>query len=133
MVYYVAIDRSVFESILIHSKASHPSEGILLLRGRIEKDKIVIHEVVIPPFAIRGHSYSSFPLNMLPIDFSIVGTAHSHPSGILRPSVKDLNNFYSKIMIIATHPYGSEQDMAIFDRAGNILRFEINDSQSLKT
>ena len=66
---------------------------------------------------------------MLPIDFSVVGTAHSHPSGILRPSVEDLNNFYGRIMVIAAFPYETEQDIIAFDGKGNQIRFRISEAQ----
>jgi len=104
---------------------AHPKEGILLLKGKISRDKIVISEVVIPPLATHGKGFSAFPPHMLPIDFSIVGVAHSHPSGVLTPSVNDLNRFYGRIMVIAAFPYQSERDVAVFNSEGKTLKFEI--------
>jgi proteasome lid subunit RPN8/RPN11 len=48
-----------------------------------------------------------FKLHMLPIDFSIIGTVHSHPSGIPIPSKADLELFdkYGKIHIIVASPF----------------------------
>ena len=43
---------------------------------------------------------SHFNPYFLPIDFSIIGTVHSHPSGVLKPSIADLNHGYGKIMLI---------------------------------
>jgi len=123
----VFINRSVIESILSFAESLHPREGILLLRGRLKKDKILVDEVEVPPLAIHGRSFSNFPLHMLPIDFSIVGTAHSHPSGVLRPSIGDLNNFYGRIMVIAAYPYSSKQQIAVFDRDGKVVRYDIVD------
>jgi len=62
---------------------------------------------------------------MLPLDFSIVGTAHSHPSGVLMPSTSDLNNFYGRIMIIVAYPYKSEADLIVIDRRGERLNYEL--------
>lgn len=121
----VIISREVIDSILSYARGLHPREGILLLRGKTEKDKIFINEVEIPPLAVHGHRFSNFPLFMLPIDFSIVGTAHSHPSGVLHPSVEDLNNFYGKIMIIAAYPYNSERDIAAYNREDESVNYEI--------
>lgn len=121
----VSIDRSVILSILDYARACHPKEGVLLLRGKISKDRILVEEVEIPPLAVHGHRFSNFPLYMLPIDFSVVGTAHSHPSGVLKPSITDINNFYGRIMIIVAYPYRSEQDIAIFNGKGNIIRYEM--------
>jgi len=123
----VMISRSVIESILSFAESLHPREGILLLRGRVKKDKILVNEVEVPPLAIHGHSFSNFPSHMLPIDFSIVGTAHSHPSGVLRPSIGDLNNFYGRIMVITAYPYSSKQQIAVFDRDGKVVRYDIVD------
>ena len=121
----LSIKRPVLISILEYASACHPKEGILLLRGKINKKKITVEEVEIPPFSIRGLGFSGFPAYMLPIDFSIVGTAHSHPSGVLRPSPTDMNKFYGRIMIIAAYPYRTERDIAVFDGEGNPMKYEI--------
>ena len=121
----VSIERQVIESVLDYAKACHPKEGILLLRGKSRKGKTIIEEVVIPPLSVRGSGFSNFPLHMLPIDFSIMGTMHSHPSGALRPSTTDLNHFYGRIMIIVAYPYRSEQDIIVLDGEGNNVNFEI--------
>jgi proteasome lid subunit RPN8/RPN11 len=122
----VSIKRTVIESILDYAKACYPKEGILLLRGKTRKDRIIVEEVEIPPLSVRGLGFSNFPLYMLPIDFSIVGTMHSHPSGALRPSAADMNHFYGRIMIIAASPYRSEQDIIVLDREGNAINYEIS-------
>ena len=122
---HVYIKRSVILSILEYASACHPKEGILLLRGKVDKKKILIEEVEIPPLSISGYGFSSFQPYMLPIDFSIVGTAHSHPSGVLKPSSTDINKFYGRIMIIAAYPYRTERDIAVFDGQGNLLEYEI--------
>ena len=121
----VIFNRSVIESILNYSKSLHPREGILLLRGKVKKDKIIIEDVEVPPLSIHGHSFSNFPLYMLPIDFSVVGTAHSHPSGILSPSIGDLNNFYGRIMVIAAYPYNWDRQVAVFNSQGRQAKYEI--------
>lgn len=121
----IIMKRSVLESILSYARACHPREGILLLRGKTKRDVIEVNEVLLPPLSVKGKSFSTFPLYMLPIDFSIVGTAHSHPSGALSPSIRDLNSFYGKIMIIAAYPYRSENDIIIIDGEGKTLNYEI--------
>jgi len=110
---------------LSYAKACHPNEGVLLLRGKAGKDKIMIDDVEIPPLAVHGQNFSNFPLYRLPIDFSIVGTAHSHPSGVLHPSVGDMNNFYGRIMIITAFPYETEQDMIVLNSEGKPVKYEI--------
>lgn len=121
----VSVRQSVLEGILGYAAACHPKEGILLLRGKAGNDGIVVEEVEIPPFAVHAYGFSQFPLHMLPIDFSVVGTAHSHPSSVLQASITDLNHFYGRIMIITAYPYKSEQDIAVFDGKGNQIKYEV--------
>jgi len=121
----ILIKRAVINSILSYAKMLHPTEAILLLKGRVDKHRIVVNNTVIPPLATHGNTFSTFPLHMLPIDFSIIGVAHSHPSGVLHPSITDLNKFYGRIMVIAAYPYQSEKDIAVFDREGNRLKYEV--------
>jgi proteasome lid subunit RPN8/RPN11 len=121
----IIIEQSVIDSILSHARMVYPRESILLLRGKAEKQKIVVNDLQIPPLATHGNAFSTFPLHMLPIDLSIMGIAHSHPSGALHPSVTDLNKFYGRIMLITAYPYQSENDLALFDREGKKLKFKI--------
>lgn len=121
----VLIERAVVDSILSYAQMLHPREAILLLKGKVDKHRIVVNDTQIPPLATHGNTFSTFPLHTLPIDFSIVGVAHSHPSGALHPSVTDLNKVYGRIMVITAYPYQSEKNMAIFDREGKTLKYEV--------
>jgi proteasome lid subunit RPN8/RPN11 len=121
----VAIQRAVTDSILSYANTLHPKEAILLLNGRIDKNRILVSDTQIPPLAIHAETYSSFPLHMLPLDLSIIGTMHSHPSGTFYPSTTDMNKFYGKIMIIVAYPYESEEDFAVFNREGKRLKYEV--------
>lgn len=129
MVGRVLVVRSVVDSVLTYAKMQHPREGILLLRGSVDKGVVSVGEVVIPPFSVRGYSYSSFPLHVLPMDLSVIGTAHSHPSGVLRPSVGDLNHFYGRLMVIVGFPYDSEENLAIYDGDGKLVEYEVVDEK----
>jgi proteasome lid subunit RPN8/RPN11 len=115
----------VVDSILSYAQMLHPREAILLLKGKVDKHRIVVNDTQIPPLATHGNTFSTFPLYTLPIDFSILGVAHSHPSGALRPSVTDLNKFYGRIMVITAYPYQSEKNMATFDRQGKTLKYRV--------
>ena len=121
----VLIERAVVDSILSYAQMLHPREAILLLKGKVDKHGIVVNDTEIPPLATHGNTFSTFPLHTLPIDFSIMGVAHSHPQGVLRPSITDLNKFYGRIMLITAYPYQSEKNMAIFDREGKSLKYEV--------
>jgi proteasome lid subunit RPN8/RPN11 len=121
----VLFKREVINGLLAYAKSLHPEEAILLLRGKVKKDSIIITELVIPPLFERGENFASFPIHMLPLDLSILGTAHSHPNGFLQPSEQDLVSMYGRLMVIVSYPYESERDIAVFDKEGNRALFEI--------
>jgi len=121
----VFVERAVVDSVLSYAQMLHPRESILLLKGKVDKHKIVVNDTQLPPFATHGKTFSAFPLHSLPIDFSVVGVAHSHPSGALRPSVTDLNRFYGRIMLITAYPYQTEKNMIILDREGKPLKYTV--------
>ena len=84
-------------------------ETVLLLKGKVDKHRILVNDTQIPPLATHGNTFSTFPFYTLPIDFSIVGVAHSHPSSAPRPSVTNLNKFYGRIMVITAYLYHPEK------------------------
>lgn len=114
----VVVRREVIDGLLSYCRDVHPREGILLLRGKNRKDEIQVTALVIPPLPVHSETYSSFPVHMLPLDISILGVAHSHPNGVLKPSLEDLNNYFGRIMMIIGYPYESEDDVGLFDREG---------------
>ncbi|KYK22422.1 hypothetical protein AYK24_02310 [Thermoplasmatales archaeon SG8-52-4] len=100
------IKRECLEFILECAKSSYPNEfGGLLRVDSINKNTII--ETVILPGTISGETHAIFRLNMLPIDFTIIGTAHSHPSVSFHPSDADLLLFrkYGKVHIVAAYPF----------------------------
>ena len=123
------INQSVLDSILSYAKMAYPNESILMLQGKTTKDSIIINEVIIPPFATHGQGFSSFSPFMLPISFSIIGVAHSHPRGVLKPSIYDLNQIYGKVMMIVAYPFETEENIAVFDKDGNVIQYRIVDDK----
>ena len=121
----VVLKKELLDMILEGAKRLHPKETIVLLRGKADRGFVKVSEVLIPPLATYGKSFSSFPTHMLPMDFSIVGVAHSHPSGSLRPSVGDLNHPFGKITLIIAFPYAGEENVAAYDRNGNLLAIRV--------
>ncbi len=100
------IKKECLEFILECAKSSYPNEfGGLLRVDSINKHTII--ETVILPGTVSGETHAIFRFNMLPIDFSIVGTAHSHPSVSFHPSDADLLLFrkYGKLHIVVAYPY----------------------------
>jgi len=122
----VSIDDELLQTILEGARHLYPRETIVLLRGRKKKDTISITELVIPPLADYGQGFSQIRLQMLPIDFSIVGTAHSHPSGNVSPSPADLNHYVGHILMIAGFPFKGQENVAVYDRRGEKLKLEVS-------
>jgi len=120
----VKVAGELIDSLLSFARGLHPRESILLLRGRREGDGIVVEEFLFPPFASTGRGFAEFPSHVLPIDFSVIGTAHSHPSGSTMPSPTDLNHFYGRIMMIVAYPYTRDR-VAVFNKQGDELPLDI--------
>jgi proteasome lid subunit RPN8/RPN11 len=115
------IRRSCLKLILECAKSSYPNEFGGLLRVDIDL-KDVVSELVVLPGTISGDSHAIFKLHMLPIDFTIVGTVHSHPSFSPNPSDADLHLFrkHGKVHIIVANPF-LESSWKAYDYKGNIL------------
>ena len=100
------IKSKCLDLILECAKSTYPNEFGGLLRVDMERKDTII-ELIMLPGTISGESHAIFKLHMLPIDFSIVGTVHSHPSYSAQPSGADLQLFRKrgKVHIIAATPY----------------------------
>ncbi len=98
-----AIRRRTLRMILEASKSSYPREFGALLRA----EKGVINELLLIPGTESGEESALFKLHMVPIDFSVVGTVHSHPIESSEPSGADLEFFrrYGWVHIIARYPF----------------------------
>lgn len=119
------ITQKCLKLILEASKSNYPKEfGGLLRIDKIAKD--TIREVVILPGTISGDAHAIFKLHMLPIDYSIVGTIHSHPSPFAIPSEADLDLFdkFGKVHIIVANPF-NENSWRAYDYAGEEIDMEV--------
>jgi len=119
------IKKKCLDLIIESSKSTYPNEFGGLLRVDSEKKDTII-ELVILPGTISGESHAIFKMHMLPIDFSIVGSVHSHPSPHPYPSEADLQLFRKtgKIHIIIAAPYDYSSWKA-YDYNGNEINIEI--------
>ena len=102
------IRRQCLELILEAAKSNHPREFGGLLRVEPKK-KNIIYELVLLPGTISGDSHAIFKLHMLPVDFTVIGTVHSHPSPSCFPSEADRVLFqkFGSIHIIVAEPYNN--------------------------
>ena len=107
------------------AKSSYPNEFGAFLRVDDNYHNI-ISEIILLPGTIQGDSHTIFKLHLMPIDYNIVGTVHSHPSKIYFPSNADIQLFqkYGKIHIISAYPYDIK-NFKTYDRFGKIIDIEI--------
>jgi proteasome lid subunit RPN8/RPN11 len=118
------VHRNVIRLVCASARSEHPNEfgGLLRVRDGI------LNEVLLLPGTVSGHSHAIFQLNMLPIDFSVKGTVHSHPSSNPRPSGADLELFarFGSTHIIVAEPY-DEQSWRAYNSRGEPIRLEVID------
>ncbi len=120
-----AISKECLGLIIESAKSVYPKEFGGLLRVDDEQ-KHLISEVVLIPGTISGDSHAIFKLHMMPVDFKIVGTVHSHPSPYANPSNADLELFrkHGKIHIIMASPY-NEGSWKAYDYNGYQTKISI--------
>lgn len=122
-----AISDKTLEMITEASRSTMPNEFAGMLRS--ERGGI-INEILLLPGTISGGRSALLQLHMLPIDFTIVGTVHSHPSYSSRPSEADLHLFsrFGNTHIIVSMPF-NDKSWTAYDRQGKIVKLEIVDSE----
>ena len=116
------IEREVLEMVNESAKATYPNEFVAILRA----EKGVITELLLLPGTTSGRTSGILNLHMLPIDFSVVGTIHSHPSLSNRPSGADLDLFrrWGRVHIITCMPFDMVSWQA-YDIKGERIDLEI--------
>jgi len=117
----VSVSLELLDSIFEGARRLYPKEVFLLLRGQKAKDVIRITDLVVPPLAVYGYGFANLPFHMLPMDFSIVGTVHSHPSGNVSPSSVDLNHFFGRVLMIVGYPFSDGKNVAVYDSKGEVV------------
>ena len=116
------IRRKTLQMILEASKDTYPKEFAAILRA----EEGVITELLLLPGTVSADVHAIFQLHMLPIDFSAVGTIHSHPSGYYSPSEANLQLFshFGRIHIITGMPYTMHSWQA-YDHYGKARSLEV--------
>ena len=116
------VRRDVLEFICESAKSQHPNE----FGGVLRAEKGVITELLVVPGTVSGRSHAIFHLNMLPIDFSVVGTVHSHPGSVPLPSDADRELFrrFGSTHIIVAEPY-TLRTWRGYDGRGEPLEIEV--------
>ncbi len=100
-----AITRQCLDSALACGRSAYPNEFGGVLRADTPG---IITDVLLLPGTTAGRRHANFQLYMMPIDFGVSGTVHSHPSGALFPSEADLRLFrhWGRRHVIIGTPFG---------------------------
>jgi proteasome lid subunit RPN8/RPN11 len=129
----LGIAEETLEFALEASREAHPDEYMGFLRSEdarrlgLDRDGQVITDVLVIPGTESNPVSATVKTNMVPNDRRAVGSVHSHPNGVLRPSDADLATFTSgKVHLIIGAPYG-RRDWRAFDREGDPRELEVVD------
>lgn len=117
-----AITSKVLELMFAAAKDTHPNEFACVLRA----EEGVITEILLVPGTLSGERSAILHLHMLPIDLSVVGSAHSHPTPNAVPSKADLDLFsrFGPLHIIIGYPYDMDSWKA-YTRDGSAIDLEV--------
>ena len=120
----LGIAEETLEFVLQAAEDTHPNEYMGHLRATdasrlgLEESGRVITDVLVIPGTESNSVSATVQTNQIPNDRSSVGSVHSHPNGVLRPSDADLDTFGSgSVHIILGAPY-RRNDWRAFDSRG---------------
>ncbi|MCG7845250.1 MAG: Mov34/MPN/PAD-1 family protein [Methanomassiliicoccales archaeon] len=118
------IDRSLLEMINQAARDSMPREFMAMLRA----EEGVVQELLLVPGTLQGEDSAQIMMHMLPIDYTVVGTVHSHPGFSNRPSRQDLEFFrrYGYVHIITCLPF-DEGSWKAYDHQGQGIELPVVD------
>ncbi|MDD2936228.1 MAG: Mov34/MPN/PAD-1 family protein [Candidatus Methanomethylophilaceae archaeon] len=104
------------------ARSTYPEEFLSMMR----EDDGIISELVLIPGTVYGDSHSFLSDWMAPVDFSLVGTVHSHPGHSNEPSEDDLQYFsnYGGVHIITCMPFDRKSWKA-YNSKGEALDLEL--------
>ena len=119
-----AVDIDFIDGFNESAKSCYPDEFLCMVR----QTDGVIDEMVLLPGTVYGDSHSFLSEWMSPIDFSIAGTAHSHPGYSNEASDDDLSLFANMggIHFITCQPYDRTSWKA-YNSKGEEVELEIID------
>ena len=121
----IGIAAETLEFVLQAADDTHPNEYMGMLRGEdarklgLDRDGTVITDVLVIPGTESNPVSATVRSSMIPNDVRGVGSVHSHPNGVLRPSDADLATFgRGSVHIILGAPY-SRTSWRAFDSGGH--------------
>ena len=127
----VGIADDALQLALEASEDAHPNEYMGQLRGQdartvgLDREGTVVTDVLLAPGTKTNPTSAEFNPSYMPNDLDSVGSVHSHPNGVLRPSDADLATFSrGRVHIIVGAPY-RRSDWQAFDRNGEPMDLDV--------
>ncbi len=117
-----AVDADFIDGLNESARSCYPDEFLCMVR----QTDGVVDEMVLLPGTVFGDSHSFLSEWMSPIDYSIAGTAHSHPGYSNEASDEDLSLFANMggIHFITCQPYDRKSWKA-YNSKGEEVELEI--------
>lgn len=129
----VGIAGDTLSFILEAAEDTHPNEYMGMLRGQpasefdLTTEGTIVTDVLVIPGTESGPTSASVKSWMVPNDTQAVGSVHSHPNGVLRPSDEDLATFgRGDVHMIVGAPYDWD-DWRAFDSGGSKRELPVYD------
>src|SRR3989344_545444 len=100
------IPRNVVASCLLGAANLYPAEFLGLFGGDYGKDEVRVDRLYLAPLSKSDENSAWFDAFNVPLSAGVVGTFHSHPNSVARPSAADLRLFarYGRGHLIASGP-----------------------------
>ncbi len=136
----LGIAEETLEFVIESAEATHPNEYMGMLRGTeasrlgLDREGLVITDVLVIPGTESNSVSATVRTSQIPNDVKSLGSVHSHPNGVLRPSAADLETFTrGSVHVIVGAPYG-RHDWQAFDSEGqpttlNVIDVELPDAE----
>lgn len=129
----LGIARETLDFVLEASRDAHPNEYMGFFADTpasdlgLDRRGTVITDVLVVPGTESNPYSATVKEHQIPAGGKTVGSVHSHPNGVLRPSDADLRTFHAgKVHVIVGHPYG-RRDWRAFDRDGDQTSLDVID------
>ncbi len=129
----LGIAEETLEFALESSQATHPNEYMGFLRGTdaetlgLDRDGLIITDVLVVPGTESNSVSATVRTSTIPNDVKALGSVHSHPNGVIRPSQADLETFgRGSVHIIIGAPY-RRGDWQAFDSQGHRTHLDVID------
>ena len=129
----LGIAEETLEFALQASRDTHPAEYMGFLRGTraaelgLDREGLVITDIMVMPGTEANSVSATVKTSTIPNDRKALGSVHSHPNGVLRPSQADLETFgRGTVHIIIGAPY-ERHDWEAFDPQGHPIQLPVID------